>query len=86
MEINWQLILFIYVILAFALYGIFHWIEEVLGNDKLSLKNIELNSIQRQEVRISLDQKGSSVAISSSSNLLQKNAIEKSKSDLDAIN
>lgn len=31
MEISWQLILFIYVILAFALYGIFHWIEEVLG-------------------------------------------------------
>lgn len=77
MEINWQLILFIYVILAFALYGIFHWIEEVLGNDKSSLKNIELNSIQRQEVRISLDQKGSSAAISSSSNLLQKMQLKK---------
>lgn len=32
MEFSWQLVLLIYVILAFALYGLFHWIEVVLGN------------------------------------------------------
>lgn len=33
MEFTWQLILLIYIFLAFALYGIFHWIEVVLGNE-----------------------------------------------------
>lgn len=32
MEMTWQLIVLVYVILAFALYGIFHWIEVVIGN------------------------------------------------------
>lgn len=33
MEFNWQILLFTYLILAFALYGILHWIEVVLGNE-----------------------------------------------------
>lgn len=39
MEFNWPLLLFVYVILAFALYGIFHWIEVILG------KFININKI-----------------------------------------
>lgn len=44
MEFTWQLILFIYIILAFALYGIFHWIEVVLGNvtDRKKYLNLQI--------------------------------------------
>lgn len=42
MELTWQSILFIYIILAFALYGIFHWIEVVLGNIMKKIQNLQL--------------------------------------------
>lgn len=40
METGWGLIIFIYITIAFALYGFCHWIEVVLGKKKKIVKKI----------------------------------------------
>lgn len=42
MELSWQILLFTYLILAFALYGILHWIEVVLGNENEKSNRVHL--------------------------------------------